>query len=59
MADRQDILVKALLNEQECLLPIPTTQYPYYRWSELRRYYLDKLERFDQMEREYLEKEKH
>ena len=58
MADRQDILVKALLNEQECLLPIPTTQYPYYRWSELRRYYLDKLARFDQMEREYLEKEK-
>ena len=58
MANRQDILVKALLNEQECLLPIPTTQYPYYRWSELRQYYLDKLERFDQMEREYLEKEK-
>lgn len=47
-----DILVKALLNERECTLPIPTTQYPYYNWSELRQYYLKKLAQFEQREAE-------
>ena len=46
-----DTLVKALLNERECSLPIPTTQYPYYRWKDLRQYYLDKLDKFDERER--------
>lgn len=50
MASANDILVKALLNERECKLPIPTTQYPYYNWSELRRYYLNKLNAFDARE---------
>ena len=44
-----DILVKALLNEREASLPVKTDQYPYYKWSELRQYYLDKLARFDQI----------
>ena len=49
-----DILVKALLNERECTLPVKTTQYPYYKWADLRRYYLDKLDRFDAAEAEYM-----
>ena len=32
------ILVKALLNEKEATLPIPTDQYPYYKWDDLRAY---------------------
>ena len=48
-----DILVKALLNERECTLPIKTTQYPYYKWTDLRQYYLDKLARYDAAEAEY------
>ena len=34
-----DILVKALLNGREVSLPLPTTQYPYYRWSDFRSFY--------------------
>lgn len=51
-ANSKDILVKALLNERECTLPIPTDLFPYYNWSELRQYYLDKLARFEQREAE-------
>ena len=43
-----DILVKALLNEREGRLPITTDQWPYYRWQDLRQYYLDKIARFEQ-----------
>ena len=50
MVNAKDILVKILLNERECRLPIPTTQYPYYNWSELRQYYLNKLDAFDTRE---------
>ena len=50
LTSNDDVLVKALLNEREVSLPIPTTQYPYYKWSDLRRYYLDKLDRFDAAE---------
>lgn len=45
-----DILVKALLNEREVTLPVSTDSYPYYRWTDLRQYYLDKIERFEQLE---------
>jgi hypothetical protein len=44
-----DILVKALLNEREVTLPISTDQHPYYNWATLRQYYLDKLAKFDEM----------
>ena len=47
LSAQPDILVKALLNERECRLPIPTNQYPYYNWRQLRQYYLDKLDKFD------------
>ena len=48
-----DILVKVLLNERECTLPVKTTQHPYYPWKELRQYYLDKLDKFDAREKEF------
>jgi len=49
------VLVKALLNEREVTLPIPTSQYPYYNWADLRQYYLDKLAQFDLRNNQYLE----
>lgn len=45
-ADR-DPLFKALLNENEATLPLPTNQAPYYRWSDFRKYYLDKLSAYE------------
>ena len=47
-----DILVKALLNEREQTLPVPTNFYPYYKWSDLRKYYVDKIERFEAIDKE-------
>lgn len=41
-----DILVKALLNEREASMPATTEQWPYYKWQDLRQYYLDKIEKF-------------
>lgn len=43
-AGKGDILVKALLNEREVSLPIPTDHYPYYSWPSLRAYYLSKVQ---------------
>ena len=34
-----DILVKCLLNGHEVRLPVPTDNYPYYRWSDFRQFY--------------------
>ncbi len=34
-----DILVKCLLNGCEASLPVPTTTYPYYRWTDFRNFY--------------------
>ena len=34
-----DVLVKSLLNGREVSLPVPTTQYPYYRWADFRDFY--------------------
>ncbi len=39
-----DILVKVLLNEQERRLPVQPVSGPYYRWTDLRDYYLKKIE---------------
>lgn len=41
-----DILVKVLLNENETRLPLTAVSGPYYRWSEVREYYLKKLSAF-------------
>ena len=43
-ADR-DVVFKVLLNEQEATLPLPGDMAPYYRWSDFRRFYLDRLEK--------------
>ncbi len=42
-----DILVKALLNEREMSLPAKTDQWPYYRWQDLRQYYMEKIQKFE------------
>ena len=41
--DPDNILVKVLLNEHEAILPAKPVDGPYYRWSDLRRYYERKL----------------
>ncbi len=43
-----DILVKALINERETTLPVPTENFPYYKWKDLRDFYLDKIARYDE-----------
>ena len=42
-----DVLVKALLNEREAYMPIDTDNWPYYKWQDLRQYYLDKIKDFE------------
>lgn len=45
-----DVLVKVLLNEDEATLPdLKPVTGPYYKWTDVRRFYLDKL---DKAERE-------
>ena len=34
-----DILVKLLLNGREASLPVPTQQFPYYKWSDFKQFY--------------------
>ena len=41
-----DILVKALLNEREMTMPGKPVSGPYYRWDDLRQYYIEKIKRF-------------
>ena len=36
-----EILVKALLCGREVTLPLPGDRYPYYRWSDFRKFYRD------------------
>lgn len=45
--DAGDILVKALLNEREATLPGTPVSGPYYKWSDLREYYLDKISKVE------------
>jgi hypothetical protein len=35
--------VKVLLNEDEATLPIKTDCAPYYHWTDVREYYLNKM----------------
>jgi hypothetical protein len=41
------VLVKVLLNEQEATLPIKSDIAPYYRWSDVRQYYLNKINSYE------------
>ena len=39
---KDDILLKCLLNGSEAKLPVPTDQYPYYKWSDFRKFFTDR-----------------
>lgn len=39
----EDVLVKCLLNGCEASLPVPTTQYPYYKWTDFREFYQNRI----------------
>ena len=41
----RDRLVKVLLNEKEVELPLKTGQWPYYRWEDVRRFYVGRLKK--------------
>jgi len=43
----KDVLFKVLLNEQEAQLPLKTDCAPYYHWNDFRKFYLDKLDKYD------------
>ena len=38
------ILVKCLLNGSEATLPVPTSNYPYYKWDDFKRFYNERCE---------------
>ena len=44
----KDVLVKVLLNENEVTLPLNTKEEPYYKWSDVRAYYLKKLDAYQE-----------
>lgn len=44
----ENILVKVLLNEVEVKLPLKTMLLPYYHWSDVRDYYLKKLDAYEE-----------
>jgi len=43
---QDDVLVKVMLNEKEAKLPIAPTTGNYYKWKDLRDYYMAKLDGF-------------
>lgn len=43
-----DVLVKALLNEREMTMPGKPVSGPYYRWEDLRQYYLERINNFEE-----------
>jgi hypothetical protein len=45
-AQDKDVFVKVLLNENEVRLPLESDEKPYYRWSDVRDYYLKKLDAY-------------
>lgn len=44
----EDVLVKALVNEKELSMPVPTETAPYYSWKALKAYYKSKLKSSNQ-----------
>jgi hypothetical protein len=44
----KDVWVKVLLNEEEAALPIAHVQGTYYRWNDIKKYYIDKLNAYKQ-----------
>lgn len=42
-----DVLIKVLRNEKEARLPLQTDQWPYYKWTDFRAFYLKKLDDYE------------
>ncbi len=42
-AKSKDVLVKFLMNENETSVPVKTDCYPYYHWSDVKKYYRAKI----------------
>lgn len=40
----EDVLVKVLLNEEEVTLPVDRENGPYYKWTDVRKYYMNKIQ---------------
>ena len=40
----QDVLIKCLLNGSEATLPLPSDNFPYYRWSDFKRFYTERCQ---------------
>ncbi|MBR4365406.1 MAG: hypothetical protein IKP43_01340 [Bacteroidaceae bacterium] len=38
----KEVLVKCLLNGAEATLPLPSDNYPYYKWSDFKRFYTER-----------------
>lgn len=38
-----DVIVKLLHNERECTIPVESDIAPYYRWDDLKRYYVERI----------------
>ena len=43
----KDVLVKVLLNEEEATLPVKSDIAPYYKWRDVREYYLNKINTYE------------
>ena len=43
-----DVLVKFMLNERECTIPVQTDMAPYYHWKDVEQFYRAKLAKFDE-----------
>lgn len=43
----KEVLVKVLLNEEEATLPLTAVTGPYYRWADVREYYLKKISDYE------------
>ena len=43
-----DVLVKFMLNERECTIPVQTDMAPYYHWNDVEQYYRAKLAKFEE-----------
>lgn len=44
--EENDIIVKVLLNENEAKLPLKSKIEPYYKWSDVKDFYLNKIDSF-------------
>ena len=41
---KDDVVVKILHNEKESHIPVDTDMWPYYRWSDVKSYYINRLD---------------